>query len=363
MRLNFASKRILIAPLDWGLGHATRCIPIAEWLRRQGCEIFFACDGYQKTLLQQEFPDNTFLLLKGYKIQYSGNKRMLPLKILLQAPKILFAIKHEHEWLQKTIKDHNIDLVISDNRYGLWTDKIPCIFLTHQLHIRASLNWLEKLIQKINYRYINHYIECWVPDFRGDFNIAGNLSHPAILPKVKVKYIGVLSRFKNISEALKKYDWLVILSGPEPQRTILENKIINTALQLTEKFLLVRGKPGSSEMISTPANCVTVNHLDTNDMEQAFADSKYVLSRSGYTTVMELLSLQKKTLLIPTPGQTEQEYLANHLMQQKWCYCCEQDDDLKVHIKKAVLFDYRFPRMPASSLEDAIADFFTHYLS
>lgn len=288
---------------------------------------------------------------------------MLSLKILLQSPKILQKIRIERKWLSRVIEEKQIDAVISDNRYGLSSKKVPCIFITHQLQIQAPFKWLEHLIQKINYSYINRFTECWVPDLEGTLNIAGALSHPVILPSVPVKYLGVLSRMEQVYHHSIKHKWLILVSGPEPQRTILENKIYKSLPFIPGKILFAKGRPGTKGEEQVLENCTTVNHLAGNEMQKAFEESEFILSRSGYTTVMELLSMQKKALLIPTPGQTEQEYLAKHLMQQGWCYTCNQEDDLAEHIEKAIAFNYQLPRLGTHKLEQVIKNFIERNLS
>jgi uncharacterized protein (TIGR00661 family) len=357
----FIHKKILVAPLDWGLGHATRCIPLIKSLQQIGCEVIVASYGEQLILLQQEFPGINTIPLKGYNVYYSKGKRWLPLKILLQSLKFLLSIYREHKWLQKIIRDFEIDIVISDNRYGLYTKQIPCIFITHQLQIKAGNKWLEGLIQKINYSYINHYNECWIPDFEGKLNMAGVLSHPFKLPSVPVKYIGVLSRLTLVQNLEKKYNYFFIISGPEPQRTIFEKKILKVVRKLSGRIIIVRGKPGEQDTPKVPGNCTIVNHLTTKDFQQVFSVSEFIISRSGYTTVMEILPLKKKSILIATPGQTEQEYLAQHLMQQHWCYSCNQGDDLLSHIYKAKAFQFIFPPLNGSSLHVVAEEFFNKF--
>jgi uncharacterized protein (TIGR00661 family) len=355
----FIHKKVLIAPLDWGLGHTTRCISLIKCLQQIGCEVIVASYGKQLNLLQQEFPGINTVLLKGYNVYYSKLKRWLPLKILLQSPKILLSIRREHKWLQKIVCDFRVDIVISDNRYGLYTKRIPCIFVTHQLRIKAANKWLGDIMQKINYRYINRYNECWIPDFAEELNIAGLLSHPLKMPVTPVKYIGILSRFTSVQNLEKKYNYLFIISGPEPQRTIFEKKVLKIIPKLKGTIIIVRGKPGDHDTPHAPGNCIIVNHLTTKEFQEVFSVSEFIISRSGYTSIMEILSLQKKTILIPTPGQTEQEYLATHLMQQHWCYSCNQDDDLLSHIYKAEAFQFIFPPLHKSYLAKAVEEFLT----
>ncbi|MCU0323584.1 MAG: hypothetical protein MUE72_14305 [Chitinophagaceae bacterium] len=205
MNKNFNIKTVLVAPLDWGLGHATRCIPIIKALLAKDYKVIIAADGKPKTLLQQEFPELFFVQLKGYQIEYSKNKLFLPIKILSQVPKILQAIRYEHQWLKRAILDYNIDLVISDNRFGLNHSTIPCIFITHQLTIQTPFSWLTSWVQKINYNYINRFTTCWIPDVAGKNNMAGILSHPKKLPLIPVEYIGLLSRFQQLANNQMQY--------------------------------------------------------------------------------------------------------------------------------------------------------------
>ena len=355
METNFIEKTVLIAPLDWGLGHASRCIPLIKYLRKRNCKIVIASSGEQLSLLSREFPGLEYVPLKGYNVNYSMHKRWFGAKILLQSPKILLRIKQEHRYLEAIIDKHKIDIVISDNRYGLYTKKVPCIFITHQLSIKANYIWLENIIRKINYRFINRFMECWVPDFEGKENIAGELSHPNKMPHIPVKYIGALSRFQDTNSNEIIYKYLFVLSGPEPQRSILEQTVLHITAKLNGKILIVRGKPAEEKQESISETYSICNHLTTEEMQRAFLQSEYIISRSGYTTVMELLSLQKKSILIPTPGQTEQEYLATHLMKQNWCYCCNQNDDLLYHIQQAEKFDYQLPK-PGEPVYEKVID-------
>jgi uncharacterized protein (TIGR00661 family) len=299
-----------------------------------------------------------FLPLKGYEITYSKHKSLFPLKLILQLPKIISRIIYEHRWLQKTIDTHQIDLVISDNRFGLFTSKVPCVFMTHQLTIKAPFTWLERLLQKINYSYINRFSQCWVPDYAGAKNIAGVLSHPQKMPAIPVHYLGPLARFQKDEEATMVYQYCMILSGPEPQRTILEERILKQLPSISGKCLLVRGKFNTPALEISLPNVTIENHLNGLQLQEAINASAFVITRSGYTSVMELLALQKKSILIPTPGQTEQEYLGKQLMHHHWAYCVEQEDfDLAEALTIAKEFAYHLPSVEESTLSSFLDDF------
>ena len=331
---------ILIAPLDWGLGHATRCIPIISTLIKQHCTVFVAAEAQIKNLLEKEFPTLQFIELRGYRVQYSRKKRWLPIKLLLQLPKIIYRIYTENRWLKKVITEHRIDGVIADNRMGLYHKQIPCVYITHQLTIKTGNRFTENIAQKIHYHYINKFTACWVPDTEGLLNLAGELSHPAILPKVPVSYIGSLSRFEK-RESEIKYDLCFILSGPEPQRTIFEKIILKDINRMQEKVCLVRGLPQETEIPEVNNPSIEIkNHLPAEELSTIIQQSKIIISRCGYSTVMDLVKLQKKAILVPTPGQTEQMYLAKYLREQKLFYTVDQETFLLPEaIKKAADFE------------------------
>ncbi len=348
------SLRVLVSPLDWGLGHATRCIPIIKDLQSAGCTVYVACDETARSLLSPEFPDVRFLLLPGYGIRYASSKRWFAFKILQQIPKIITAIRREHGWLKKAVVEYKINLVISDNRYGLYHATVPCIFITHQLSIQTPFRPLSRFVQRLSYRYINRYCECWVPDFETAPNIAGALSHPQKMPRIPVKYVGILSRFQQPEIETVQYEWLMMMSGPEPQRTLLEKELLKVIPSLKGNVLLIRGLPNTTSALPVPVNCTVFNHLSTKDLQTAFAQSEYIISRSGYTTVMELIALGKKSILIPTPGQTEQEYLARHLAKQQWCIVCKKLGGIAGCLQAAPHFTYALPRVGAISVQEAV---------
>lgn len=322
---NINIHRVLIAPLDWGLGHATRCIPIIKAFQFLGYEVLIAADGAVAKLLAYEFPEIRIIHLSGYHIKYATTAKALAWKLLFQVPKILRRIKNEHRWLDEMIVSEKIDLVISDNRYGLSTLKVPCIFITHQLCIKSPFTFLEDTIRKINYRFINRFSTCWVPDVAGENNIAGLLSHPKTLPKIPVHYIGILSRMMKQDVQGKQFDYCFLLSGPEPQRTILEDIILKSIPNISGKIVLVRGLPDSDRTLDVPEHVKVFNHMPTNELANVLSLSNMIICRSGYTSIMELIGLQKKAILIPTPGQTEQEYLAEKLNADHRFYYANQD--------------------------------------
>jgi UDP-N-acetylglucosamine:LPS N-acetylglucosamine transferase len=339
--------RILVAPLDWGLGHATRCIPIIKALIGESCDVWLACSGMQEVLLKTEFPELNFLSLPGYQIRYSKTKSGLRWKILFQLPKIFKSIKNENKWLKKIMEKYQFDAVISDNRFGLHNNKIFSVFITHQLSIKSHLGkWSEKILQRWNYQKINFFNECWVPDFAGENNLAGKLSHTSINPKTPVHYIGTLSRFTKFSVEEIKGNLLIILSGPEPQRSILEDKIIHEVSHYNGTATIIRGLTNYLSIVPSTEMIKFYNHLPAKELNEEMTKAEWVICRCGYSSIMDIIKLQKKSILIPTPGQTEQEYLAKYLSQKHFAYCIEQNIfSLSPALQAAKDFPYQFPNI------------------
>lgn len=332
--------RILVAPLDWGLGHATRCIPIIRELIILECVVFIVADRNTFTLLEKEFPSIVFLRFKGYEIEYSRTGKFFHLKMLLQAPKVAFSVWKEHRWLKKIIKQYAIDAVISDNRFGMFSKKIPSIYITHQLCIKTGSKLTENIAQRIHYYFIKKYTHCWVPDNKEN-GLAGALSHPQKIP-ANVIYIGPLSRFISLPEVEKIYDVLISISGPEPMRSIFENKILKQLEFFLGRVLLIRGLPTEkNDLPHANGSLMIKNHLPAEDLNMAIEQSEIVIARSGYTTIMDMIALKKKAILVPTPGQTEQEYLAKYLSEKDYFFSVKEANFLiEDALENAALFQF-----------------------
>ncbi|HRS53546.1 MAG TPA: glycosyltransferase [Bacteroidales bacterium] len=359
-------KRILICPLDWGLGHATRCIPIIRALIQRGYEVIIGADNQPLALLRKEFPELEWIKFPGYNITYPSNSFMTGAMIKILPKFIKYKIK-EHKLLAAIIKEKKIDAVISDNRYGLWSYEIPTVIITHQLNILSTsgFRWSEPIIHKIIRNALNKFSVCWIPDVGGPINFSGRLSHEHHYPN-NAKLIGALSRFcfneiaNNYIEKEEKYKLMAIVSGPEPQRTIFENIITKQFAKNGSKSLIVRGLPEENETKIIKNNITYVNHLPTNLMAFHIINSEIIVCRSGYSTIMDLVTLKrdKNVILIPTPGQTEQEYLAKRMKSLCYFYSMPQRYfDLDRAVESLPL--YRCGEFPESKafFEDALNNF------
>ena len=356
--IKIKSSRVLVAPLDWGLGHATRCVPIIERLLAEGHEVVIAADGYPLRFLRREFPHLDWVKFEGLKVEYADGQSQVG-AMLRQLPRFLRDIWCEHKRLKEIVRMYDIDMVVSDNRFGLWCKGVYSVYMTHQLMVKMprGLEWMEWAVWRFHRWFIKHYDECWVPDIEGEGNLSGDLSHKYPLLE-NTKFIGVLSRFSSEkvewedvrveAEALglqQRYDVVAVLSGPEPHRSNLEQEITDCRLQIIEgqqstvnsqqtitpseqssrplktggqykivnsqqSLLIVQGLPEDDLRLAEHRDGVDyIPHLPTRLLQWYMQEAEEIVCRSGYSSIMDLHTIGRKAHLIPTPGQTEQEYL------------------------------------------------------
>ena len=340
-------KTVIVAPLNWGLGHATRCIPIIQALEQAGATVILASDGGALDLLRREFPHLRAIELPAYNIQYPF--RSMIISMFFQGHKILRGCILEYFYLKNLLKTEKIDVSISDNRFGFFNRRVKSIFMTHQVQILMPIRFLQPFVNAVNHFFIRRFDALWVPDVAENPNLAGDLAHGFFVEKLakqlKIKYLGTLSRMKSFETDIK-YRAIIVLSGPEPQRTILEEKILiqldkfigsnNNLLEKNEKgtpqyfdqFCLVRGISNKKLDVKNIKNINKIeihNVLTSKELNKKIMESDAVICRSGYSSLMDLVTLQKRAILIPTIGQTEQEYLAAELARQNRFICQEQN--------------------------------------
>ena len=315
-------KTILVAPLHWGLGHATRCIPIINALLNHNFNVIIASDGSALLLLQKEFPLLKSIELPSYQIEYPKKGKYFKIQLLLKFPVIQKAISEERKYIRKLVDQNRIDGIISDNRFGVYHNNIPSVFITHQIKVLSGKTTF--ISSKIHHNIITKFDECWVPDIEGTLSLTGEIGHLESAP-FKIKYIGVLSRMKKLNRP-KVYDILILLSGPEPQRTLLEVQLLEIFKESELKILVVRGVVENIQTNYSLKNIKVVNYMKTVELEHALNESSLIISRSGYTTIMDLTRLEKNAFFIPTPGQYEQEYLAKRLKELSMVASCKQEE-------------------------------------
>lgn len=306
-------KKILFACMDWGLGHATRSVPLIRKFQKEGHDLILASAGPALSFWKNYFPELIVLEKPAYNIRYSINFSVSAM-LFFQSVSFLKTIKKENKWLDEMIVKHIIDEVYSDNCYGLYNQKTYSTIITHQLMVKCpkALSFLEKPLHKKILAFINKFNKVLIPDYKGEGNLSGDLSHKYPLPE-NATFIGPLSRFDQRENEYKgkEYEFCAILSGPEPLRTDLEKQCIDLFQKTEKKCLIIRGLPQNVEALNVDGIEIH-NHLDDEEFRTKVVASDKIICRSGYSTIMDLFALNKRAIFIPTPGQTEQEYLAKH---------------------------------------------------
>lgn len=315
-----SSRKILICPLNWGLGHATRCVPIIRQLLAEGNEPVIVSDGFPLAFLKQEFPSLRTIEFPSYSVFYASGKSQVG-AMLCNLPKILLGIIKEHFWLRKLLKTEYFDQIISDNRFGLWSKKVHSIYITHQIMVKMpkGMHFLELLIYFLHRKFILKYKDCWIPD-RAENGLSGDLAHKYPLPK-NAKFIDTQSRFKGIEPINPDLTYTVVcvVSGLEPQRSIFERNLIANYQHENFQTLIILGQPSTKRLERKIANITILSHLQDVELASVLLGATKIICRSGYSSIMDLDSLNclGKAEFVPTPGQTEQEYLAKYLLFKK----------------------------------------------
>lgn len=282
-----------------------------------------ASDGTALQLLRAEFPDLPTFTLPSYRIRYTSPNMVR--NIAFQLPRLLWAIRAEQWVTQRLAREHRLDAVLSDNRYGCFTKGPRCVLLTHQVNLKINNRFWEWPVNQILPIAFRKFDELWVPDFEGPESFAAELSHPPKSVHAHMRYIGPLSRMVPFDRE-PDYDVAIVLSGPEPQRSILEQKLLEQAISLSQDVILIRGKTKSREHYYADDRVEVVSYLTSRDLNDVLAASRFIVCRAGYSSIMDLAALGKKALLIPTPGQTEQEYLAQKFQSEGIFHMQLQDE-------------------------------------
>ncbi len=334
-------KSILVCPMDWGLGHATRMVPVIETLLKYDADVILGADKRPYEFLKQRFPHLRIEHFSGYTPRYP-TKGSVAIKMLTEMPEMLREAERAHDYLEDFVRQNKIDCVISDNRYELWSKQVKTIFITHQLNIQTPKygQVARPALKQFIYNYIRKHDELWIPDYAQEPNLSGALSHLKKYPIENYHFIGPLSRFQYVepAEVDEPYELVILLSGPEPQRTILEVKLKDQAYHLGLRTLILQGRPEENNRI-VMENVEIVSHLPDELFAGYLKTARLAVSRPGYSTLMDLVFFGKKAVFIPTPGQTEQEYIADYLKQKKLYYF---DNQKKFDLEKALIASEKY---------------------
>ena len=314
--------KIFFPVLNWGLGHASRSLPLIREYLAHGEEVIAASDGEALTMLRNELPELMVLQLPAYGILYGS--RYMPINMLKHGPGMLKTMRTEKELTAAIVDRHKIDCIISDNRYGCFHPDIPSALITHQLQVFTGQKLLDVYIRRQIRSWVKNFSEIWIPDQAPPGNITGDLSGVNTDPIPKY-YLGVISELKAAPKT-GHYDAVAVISGPEPQRTNFEQLIIEQLSALKGKFAIVRGKPDSEEPVRTESNLTIFPYMGRSELSQLLQETKVVIARSGYTTLMDLAKTGHRAILCPTPGQYEQIYLADRLANLGQCVYVRQEN-------------------------------------
>ncbi|MEM0150374.1 MAG: glycosyltransferase [Thermoplasmata archaeon] len=301
--------KIAYAICSIGLGHASRSLPLIKKLISEGNDLTIIAHGRSLEFFKRTLSDIRTIELPDYPIEYTNSRSSFIPKLIMKSPAIISSLFEEHEEFEKLQRKENFSLIISDNRYGIFKVGVPSFLLTHQLRILNPyrIKFFETLSMYYNGYVGKYFTGILVPDFEQN-SLTGELSHSLKFIDVnKIHYVGPISEYKK-KDLAKDIDLLAVISGPEPQRTIFENKVIQELKNFDGKYFAVLGRP---EIKMENENIVSF--VSTEKLNELFNRSKLILSRSGYSTIMDLFYTGGKPIFVPTPGQPEQEYLADYI--------------------------------------------------
>lgn len=380
--------KILVAPLDWGLGHATRCVPIVREFLRQGAEVELAVVRANASFFREVFPGLRQRLAPSYNIVYPKYGFNMALWLLKNSAHLNRVMRFEHRYAEEMVARHGYDLLFSDNRFAFYSNRVHSVYMTHQRRIAfpPALSAFEGVGIRWHASLMGNFDEVWVPDVESAPGYAGALSHlPAMRRSERflaVKFIGPLSRFDELADGLKadslkadslkagslkagskcagKYRVVAVISGVEPARTQFENRLRDILRDVPGNHLMILGKPQAPRRHWTEGNIEFVTHLPTDDFANAVRNADWVVSRGGYSTVMDMAYLGAKCIFVPTPGQYEQVVLARDLVNADHAACIPANRLSVESLLDAFKKNVELPRPESSELlERTVANLFS----
>jgi UDP:flavonoid glycosyltransferase YjiC (YdhE family) len=339
------------------LGHATRCIPIVEALLKLGIRPKLAGSGASLAILRDHFPQLAFRTLPAYNVRFKHFYSLIP-----QLPRLWSVVRKERRLLHTWLKEGWVDAVISDNRYGLWHSSVPTAFVCHQLAPLPPFggdlaHWLSYTLHS---RFLRHMNQLWIPDQKYLPNLSGKLSHQFDQRDPRLRWLGPLSRYTDFDKKESNRTWsvVVLLSGPEPQRSLLENTIVPQLVGLDRSALLIQGLKGNRTLFEEKIGYTRCNYLGGEALAHALYSADVVIARPGYSSLMDFAALGlRQLILIPTPGQTEQQYLARRLAEAGSAYIAQQKRFSLRQALKAVDNMQGLRAMESNGLDKVVRDF------
>ena len=360
--------KVLVAPLDWGLGHATRCVPVVRELLNQGAEVELAVVRSNAALLRGFFPTLRQRLAPSYNIVYPKHGYNMGLWLLKNGAHLNSVIQFEHRYAEEMVKRFHYDVLLSDNRFGFYSRKAKSIYMTHQRRIAFPpvLSAFESLGMFWHASVMKHFDEVWVPDVPETPGYAGSLSHVKKSP-VMLRYVGALSRFdeKVVAEqeiAEKPYRLVAVVSGVEPARSRFENLLRSIFERIPGHHAMILGKPALGVKSWVEKNVEYFSHLPDDRFASVVKNAQWVVSRGGYSTVMDMAVLGAKCIFVPTPGQYEQIVLSRDLSRAGYAATISESD-LSLKTFLATISELGNVALPKPECNNLLNDAVTNLIS
>ncbi|WP_297945720.1 glycosyltransferase [uncultured Fibrobacter sp.] len=353
--------KVLVAPLDWGLGHATRCAPVVREFLEKGCDVELAVTRGNAAILREMFPDVRQRLAPSYNIVYPKHGYNMAFWLLKNSAHLRAVMRAEHHYAEEMVERHGYDILVSDNRFAFRSRKAKSVYMTHQCRIAfpKMLRMFEAFGAAWHASVMSRFDEVWVPDVPEFPGYAGSLSHVERCPR-PLKFVGPLSRFAMLpltQSTEKDLNIVAVVSGVEPARSRFASRLSSVLPQIPGKHVVILGKPASSLKTWTAGNVTFYNHLPTQEFADVISRAGWVISRGGYSTVMDMAVLGAKCIFVPTPGQYEQVVLAADLSAAGFAVSIEEGslsvDSLSKALQRADVVE--LPRQSKNTLlSDAV---------
>ena len=353
--------KALVAPLDWGLGHATRCAPVVREFLEKGCDVELAVTRENAAILREMFPDVRQRLAPSYNIVYPKHGYNMAFWLLKNSAHLRAVMRAEHHYAEEMVERHGYDILVSDNRFAFRSRKAKSVYMTHQCRIAfpKMLRMFEAFGAAWHASVMSRFDEVWVPDVPEFPGYAGSLSHVERCPRPP-KFVGPLSRFAMLpltQSTEKDLGIVAVVSGVEPARSRFASRLSSVLPQIPGKHVVILGKPASSLKTWTAGNVTFYNHLPTQEFADVISRAGWVISRGGYSTVMDMAVLGAKCIFVPTPGQYEQVVLAADLSAAGFAVSIEEGslsvDSLSKALQRADVVE--LPRQSKNTLlSDAV---------
>ncbi|MEK6968538.1 MAG: glycosyltransferase [Nanoarchaeota archaeon] len=293
---------------NYGLGHATRMLPVIMKLIEQGEKVTIVAKGNSLLMLKNELGDASNYELMQYEVPLKfSDKGFSMFETLKAGPSFISLISSQKKWLENFSAKEKIDRVIADGEIGYHLKNKKSFFVNNQLRLLPG-SLLGDGTELLTDVFSKGFEKVIVPDDENG-TLGGLLtSKTRFYDKKRLAYVGILSsiRKKNV---VRNVDYFISISGPGISKEVFTRQVMEQLHLLKGKVVVALGRPDLKE-IASKGNAKIYPYLNRKQQESFLNKAKLVISRSGYTTMMELAEIDKKAFFIPTLNHPEQEYLA-----------------------------------------------------